>query len=204
MKDNANKNFWQSYSKFYTKVMSVNDKAYDTVCQELDKYIDKDKKVLELACGTGQLSFRMANKAKRWIATDFSENMIKEAEKRNSKGEVNFAVADATNLTYEDESFDAVVIANALHIMPDPDKALEEVRRVLKKGGILFAPTFVYKNKKSNFIIAIMEKLGFKTYYKWTPEEFSEYVQSKGYSLVSSSVIKAKPLKECIWIGKNG
>lgn len=203
MKDRTNKKFWQSYSKFYTKVMSVNDKAYDTVCRELDKYIDKDEKVLELACGTGQLSFRMANKVESWIATDFSENMIKEAEKRNSEGDVNFAVADATNLAYEDESFDAVVIANALHIMPDPDKALDEIHRVLKKDGILFAPTFVYKNKKkSNLIIWIYEKFGFKAYNKWTADEYTDYVKSKGYDLISSSLIKAKPSLECIFIGR--
>ena len=39
--------------------------------------------------------------------------------------------------------FDAAVISNALHIMPEPEKALAEIRRVLKPGGILIAPTFM-------------------------------------------------------------
>lgn len=202
MKDRTNKSFWQSYSKVYTQVMSANNKTYDAVCKELSKYIDKNKNVLELACGTGQLSFRMAGKAGTWIATDYSDNMIKEAQKRNVDGKVSFAVADATNLTYKDESFDAVVIANALHIMPDPDKALAEIRRVLKKDGILFCPTFVYKSKKSNLIIKVMEKLGFKSYNKWTVEEFTEYVKSKSFKLINTSVIKAIPLLECVWVGK--
>ena len=54
-------------------------------------------------------------------------------------------IQDATKLTYESENFDVVVIANALHIMPNPDLALWEIHRVLKKDGILFAPTFVYE-----------------------------------------------------------
>lgn len=202
MKDRTNKKFWQSYSKVYTQVMSTNNKAYDTVCRSLEKYIDKDKAVLELACGTGQLSFRMAGKTKAWIATDYSENMIKEAEKRNRESKVRFSVQDATKLTYENESFDVVVIANALHIMPEPQKALEEIHRVLKKDGIIFAPTFVYKSKKSNFIISFMERLGFKSYNKWTADEFTDYVKSQGYNLISSTVIKAKPLNECVLVGK--
>ena len=96
--------------------------------------------------------------------------MIIEAEKRN-QGEhkceqLRFCVQDATNLTYEDEKFDVVVIANALHIMPQPEKALKEIHRVLKKDGILFAPTFVYKKGYSKFLIWLMEKAGFKTYHK--------------------------------------
>ena len=97
---------------------------------------------MELACGTGQITFLMAGKSGSWEATDYSENMIKEAEKRN-QGEhkceqLRFCVQDATNLTYEDEKFNVVVIANALHIMPQPEKALKEIHRVLKKDGILF------------------------------------------------------------------
>lgn len=63
--------------------MSKNDVAYVTICDCLNDIVDRDKKVLELACGTGQITFRMADKAAIWIATDYSENMVKEAEKRN-------------------------------------------------------------------------------------------------------------------------
>ena len=110
----------------------------------------------------------MAGKSGSWEATDYSENMIKEAEKRN-QGEhkceqLRFCVQDATNLTYEDEKFSVVVIANALHIMPQPEKALKEIHRVLKKDGILFAPTFVYERGYPKLPIWLMEKAGFKTY----------------------------------------
>jgi ubiquinone/menaquinone biosynthesis C-methylase UbiE len=49
-------------------------------------------------------------------------------------------VADATALPYADDSFDAVLIANALHVMPEPEKALREIDRALRLGGILIAP----------------------------------------------------------------
>ena len=52
-------------------------------------------------------------------------------------------MADATALPYADDSFDAVLIANALHVMPEPEKALREIDRVLRPGGILIAPNFM-------------------------------------------------------------
>ena len=43
---------------------------------------------------------------------------------------------------YADQSFDVVIVVNALHIVPEPEKALSEIRRVLKDDGVLVAPTF--------------------------------------------------------------
>ena len=76
--------------------------------------------------------------------------MIKQAKRRGTTEKLSFCVADATALSYENENFDCVVISNALHIMPEPEKAMQEIRRVLKKDGILYAPTFLWAEKKSS------------------------------------------------------
>lgn len=207
--DNTNKGFWERFAKIYTAFMAKNDTAYDVICEKLNPYIDSEKNVLELACGTGQITFWMAAKSASWEATDYSENMIAEAGKRNT-GEnacdkINFRVQDATKLIYEDDSFDVVVIANALHIMPMPDLALKEIHRVLKKDGILFAPTFVYERGYSKLLIWIMEKLGFKTYHKWTKDEYVNYVSIQGFDVTEAPLVKGKPLSECVLVaGKKG
>lgn len=201
-KDNTNKGFWEKFAKIYTAFMNKNNTAYDVICENLDKYIDDKKNVLELACGTGQITFRMAGRAGTWEATDYSVNMIDEAQKRNTGenycGNVCFRVQDATDLTYENNQFDVVVIANALHIMPSPDAALNEISRVLKPGGILFAPTFVYEKGYSKALLWIMEKLGFKTYHKWQKDEFTEYVSRRGFQVIDAALVKGKPLSECV------
>lgn len=205
-KDSTNKNFWQRFAKIYTGFMAKNDAAYIAICKELDKYIEGHENVLELACGTGQLTFPMASKAASWIATDYSENMVIEAEKRREREAAEckavFQVQDATNLTYEEEQFDVVVIANALHIMPQPDEALKEIHRVLKNDGILFAPTFVYERGYSKLLIWIMEKAGFKTYYKWTRTEYTKYVSQRGFQVSADTLVKGKPLSECVLVAK--
>lgn len=203
-KDNTNKKFWERVAKVYN--MTRDDNAYDVICESLAPYIDHNKKVLELACGTGQITFRMAQKSGSWEATDYSENMVAEAGKR-SEGEASaknicFCVQDATKLTYEKEAFDVVVIANALHIMPDPDLAMKEIHRVLKKGGILFAPTFVYERGYTKWVIWLMERIGFKTYHRWQKDEFTEYVGERGFEVIESILVKEKPLSECVLVGR--
>ena len=166
MTDNTNKGFWERMARIYTAFMSKNDTAYRQICKLSEQYIDSEKSVLELACGTGQITFLMAGKSGSWEAKDYSENMIIEAEKRN-QGEhkceqLRFCVQDATNLTYEDEKFDVVVIANALHIMPQPEKALKEIHRVLKKTEFcLLLPLFM-KGAIPNCRYGLWKKPGLK------------------------------------------
>lgn len=203
--ENTNKGFWEKFAKVYTAFMAKNNMAFENICNILETYVDNEKSVLELACGTGQITFRMASKAHSWEATDYSANMIKEAKKRSDKvmfKAIHFCVQDATNLTFDDEKFDVVIIANALHIMPDPDAALREIHRVLKKDGILFAPTFVYEKGYSKLLIWLMEKLGFKTYHKWQKSEFNEYVSNRGFYVTDTILIKGKPLFECVLVAK--
>lgn len=205
MKDKTNKSFWERFAKIYAAFMSRNKHTYENISLYLNEYIDEQKKVLELACGTGQITFLSANNSLLWEATDFSEKMVSEAKKRNDESckisKINFCVQDATQLMYEDNSFDVVVIANALHIMPEPDKALCEIHRVLKDDGILFAPTFVYEKGYSRFLIWIMEKAGFKTFHKWNKRDYEEFIENKGFFIKKSILEKGKPLSECVLIG---
>lgn len=111
--DNTNKVFWEKFAGIYTGFMKKNNVSYRMLTEILEKYLSGDRKVLELACGTGQMTFLLADKAETWEATDFSEQMIIEARKRNDNKKIHFMVQDATKLTYETETFDVVVIANA-------------------------------------------------------------------------------------------
>ena len=186
-----NKKFWQRFAKLYSPFMEKgNSELYDNISKAVKPKLNKDMNVLELACGSGQLSFRLAKYARQWEATDFSENMIAEAKKKPRPKGLYFSVQDATKLPYADESFDAVMIANALHIMPEPDKAMSEIRRVLKKDGILFAPTFIHGDGAGYSIhIRLMNLIGFKTYSKWNADEFTEYIEAHSFKLIEQKVM---------------
>ena len=196
-KDGSNKSFWERFAFIYGTFMKKNDRCYEELCSLCIPYIKSDASVLELACGTGQLSFRLASKAKAWKATDFSPEMIRQTEKSNDIPSLDFEEQDATNLTFGDSSFDAVLIANGLHIMPDPDSALKEIHRVLKDGGILIAPTFVYDSLRHRLKLFAMEKAGFKTFHRWKGSQYKAYLEGQGFKTLSFSILDGNPLKEC-------
>ena len=107
-------------------------------------------KVLEIGCGTGGLWIGhddIIERCDRLFLTDLSEGMI-ETVKGNigQRDNVIYQIADIQNLCFEDDSFD-VVIANAmLYHVPDLDKGLKEVRRVLKDDGVFYCSTLGENN----------------------------------------------------------
>ena len=143
-----------------------------------------------------QLSFGLAPCARQWEATDFSEAMIAQAKRYQLHGagapgsRLFFSVQDATNLPYADHSFDAVVIANALHIMPHPEIALAEIRRVLKPGGMLFAPTFVHGTARAARLrVRLMSLAGFHVFHRWSAGEFVDYLNAHGFRVAEQSLM---------------
>lgn len=91
--------------------------------------------VLDLAAGTGSSSIVFAKPGVKVIASDFSEGML--AVGRTRHPELEFVYADATKLPFGDSSVDAVTISFGLRNVVDPKKALTEMFRVLKPGGVV-------------------------------------------------------------------
>ena len=83
-------------------------------------------------------------------------------------------------LPYADRSFDVIIVSNALHIVPEPEKALSEIRRVLKDDGVLVAPTFTHAdNAFFGKVKAFFMKLaGFSLHSKWTSNEYLAFRES--------------------------
>lgn len=96
----------------------------------------KGMRILDLAAGTGTSSAALAAHGAEVVAADFSEGMLAEGRKRHAGNPlIEFVWADATDLPFEDDSFDAVTISYGLRNVNDPQKALAEMYRVVKPGG---------------------------------------------------------------------
>ena len=188
-----NKKIWDLYAPIYEKAMRADQKYYNYMYNRIPSQIG-GKVVLEIATGPGLLAKHVASASKRMIATDYSEGMIKEAMKGEYPANLTFEVADATSLPYEDNSFDVVLIANALHVMPNPEKALAEIDRVLKDNGILIAPNFVGHKKSavSKLWGGILKLAGIKFEHQWTPEEYLKWLEDHGWKVTFSKLMPSR------------
>jgi demethylmenaquinone methyltransferase/2-methoxy-6-polyprenyl-1,4-benzoquinol methylase len=94
------------------------------------------ERILDLAAGTGTSSAALAASGAHVVAADFSEGMLEVGRRRQAGNDrIEFVHADATDLPFEDDSFDAVTISFGLRNVVEPKKGLDEMLRVLKPGG---------------------------------------------------------------------
>ena len=117
-------------------------------------------KILDLAAGTGSSSEPLHAAGADVIPADFSEGML--AAGRRARPHLKFTKADALNLPFENETFDVVTISFGLRNTSDMDKALNEAKRVTKKGGSLVVAEFsspTFKPFRTIYINYLMKAL---------------------------------------------
>lgn len=149
------------------KNYSVNKKGwFPWLFEEVFKNVDKKKKVtiLEIGCGNGAFWIENIKKIPEnvnVILSDISIGMVNDAEnglkKAAGKSErlkrlvgenFKFEAFDSEDLPLKDESINIVIANHMLFYFDKPDKVLSEVKRVLKKGGFLFASTYGSRHMK--------------------------------------------------------
>ena len=195
-------NFWDKNAGRYDRFMRKDAAAYERL-YELLRPVVRQKTVLELATGPGLIAKHIVRYADHIEAIDASQEMIEQAKQGVKSAKLYFSVQDMFHLPYADQSFDVVIVVNALHIVPEPEKALSEIRRVLKDDGVLVAPTFTHAdNAFFGKVKAFFMKLaGFPLHSKWTSADYLSFLRENGWMARKSTVLKASfPLTyaECV------
>lgn len=133
------------------------DAGYFASRESLDKYIKwrrdrssstlkiiqkkislKGQKILDVGCGYGAFSFEIAKKGGQVIGVDSCEQSLKIAKKYHSHSGTKFVKMNAEKLSFSDASFDLVIMFDVLEHVTNPEKAIDESWRVLKKKGFLY------------------------------------------------------------------
>lgn len=138
---------WNRLAGRYDTVVRVFDTSYPKVKERLATDLPRGGRILEVAAGTGQFTVELAGIAGSLLATDVSPKMVEALRQSIADARapnVELGVMSAGDIRASDGHFDAVFCANALHVMDEPEGALEEFRRVLRPGGVLVAPTFLH------------------------------------------------------------
>ena len=185
-------NFWNRNAKRYDRFMRKDRAAYEKL-YELIRPVVKARTVLELAAGTGLIAKNIVRAASHIEVTDASEEMIAEAKRNNRSAKLHFSVRDMFCLPYADKSFDVVIVSNALHIVPQPEKALAEIRRVLKDDGVLIAPTFTHGNStlRGRIKLFFMKLAGFPLNSRWSSADYLAFLRQNGWTVRKSTVAES-------------
>ena len=186
------KTFWDRTAKIYDRFMRKDSKAYEQMYALIYPVV-RHKQVLELATGTGLIAKHIVSSADHIEATDASPEMIAQAKQGVQSTKLHFSVQDMFCLPYADRSFDVVIVSNALHIVPEPEKALAEIHRVLKDDGVLIAPTFTHDGKDffGNVKAIFMKMVGFRQYSNWSSESYLDFLREQGWTVQKSEVLEA-------------
>jgi ABC-2 type transport system ATP-binding protein len=140
--------------------------------------------VLELGCGTGLYSEILAKKAAQVLATDFSQEMVEAAiRKRGNLENTKFQQANALEIQFEDSVFDMVFMANLIHVVGNPERVIQESKRVLKKGGRILITSFAINDMSLISRIAIAIRY-IRTFGKPSPEAVKEKVTKRSIELL--------------------
>ena len=140
--------------------------------------------VLDAGCGVGHLGQALDRLGRRdidLIGTDFQEELLA----RVTNGYVGLAEADVHHLPFKSGAFSAVLTSNALHHFPDPYRAMVEIARVLKPGGVFvcYDPRFVTPLELLKKFLRRNDKLFTKDHKSFRVGEYRDLIGSSGLSV---------------------
>lgn len=190
-------NTWDRLSARYDKIVSLFDLSYPRVRELLRVDLPDREHVLEVAAGTGQFTFDLAETAKRVTATDVSPEMVKRLEAKIAERgveNVTTAVMSSYALEVEDGALDAIFCANALHVMETPKMALREFRRALRPGGRLVIPTFCHGIDRRRRMLSRLLGLfsPFVAHTRFSPASLLDMVVSEGFEAQQPILLPGK------------
>ena len=191
------KSFWDRWARFYDLAEWTNRKAYTAAASRVAELVPAGAGVLDCAAGTGAFSLAAAKRAGSVLCTDRSEAMLDRARKKAAKmglNNISFAGRDVTALSDPDGAFDAVIAANVLHLLPQPELAVRELWRVTAPGGRLILPTFLQGKVGAAYgvMIKIYQGVGFHYEHAFTPETYREFLERLGLGPVTVEVINGR------------
>ena len=187
--------FWDKVSGVYDLFENIYNKSvYQATGESVAKYIKNTDRVLECACGTGAISIFIAPVCKNLFVSDYSVGMLKQARKKlKNYDNIDYRRVDITDIKAKDNSFDVVVAGNVIHLLPDPQRAMNELTRVCKDGGRLVIPKYINGDEGTNKLaVKFLEKLGANFKCQFDAESYEKFFKDMGYKNVVYEVVRGR------------
>lgn len=195
MKNGRGRAFWDRFADRYAARQIKDVAAYEALITDAASRFTAGDTVLELGCGTGSIAIRLAPFVSRYIATDFSPEMIRISSAKPAPVNLAFEVADAAT-SFSSGPFDAICAFNVLHLVDDPARLLAEIHAHLKPGGLLISKTWCFA-EVSWPLRSLFRTLGFVGLFppahRLTVVALRDMMLSAGLEIVEQRVLGAYP-----------
>lgn len=185
--------FYESFASDFDSRMNMYDtnKRINVIFNELLVEDITERKLLDAGCGTGWFSKAAVERGAIVTSMDIGENLLEQVSRKCNSQRV---VGSILNIPFPDETFDIVMSSEVIEHVPDPDKAIVELFRVLKKGGTLILTT---PNKSWYFAIWIANTFKLRPYQgleNWTGWwEMKRKLKAIGFNEIEMSGIHMFP-----------
>ena len=194
LRDRSVSTFWDRVAWLYDLAERSNRTVNAAAAARVAELVPVEARVLDCAAGTGEFSLAAAKRAASVLCTDQSRPMLDRARKKAAKRgltNISFAQRDVTALSDPDGSFDAVIAANVLHLLPEPETAVRELWRVTAPGGRLILPTYLQGKAGTAYgaMIKIYQGVGFHYEHAFTPETYRMFLEKLNLAPVALEVI---------------
>jgi phosphatidylethanolamine/phosphatidyl-N-methylethanolamine N-methyltransferase len=185
--------YWERHAKRYDRSTRFLSRPVPRMLELAVEAATGKGWVLEVAAGTGLITTAIAPVVGELIATDYAYEMVQQLEARvrdENLANVRCEQADLYNLRFDAGSFDAVFAANVLHLVPDLESALASLRRVLKPGGLLVAPTYLHEETfGASMLSRVLSLTGFPGQRRFTSATLLAATESAGFAITRSEAI---------------
>lgn len=181
------KKFWDRSAEKYIKSPIKDEAVYRKKLAITREFLGLDSKVLEFGCGSGNTAIFHAPYVEHIVATDISDKMIEVAQRKAVEAGVKnivFRQGTLNSLELRDESFDAVLGLNVLHLLEDVDEAISNVYRILRDGGVFVSSTSLIAeiNVVFRWLISGMQILGLAPFVsRFTKNQFILKLLKSGF-----------------------
>jgi len=136
--------FWDRIADKYAQKAVGNEDVYQQKLARTRALLTPASDVLEIGCGTGSTALTLAPHAGKIRALDLSKRMLEIAQEKARKQQIDnviFEQSDVDQLAGENETYDMILAHNILQLLDDKDKAIQQIHRLLKPGGMFISST---------------------------------------------------------------
>lgn len=183
--------FWDKIAGLYDSAEFLNGKVYGEMLLMVRRLVPKGARVLDTAAGTGELSIAASKRAASVHCTDISVEMMKTAQRKVHRlgiENITFEQRNIFDLSDKDDTYDVVMAGNVLHLLNNPHRAIKELYRVTKPGGLILLPTFITKGKAKH-LLELYKKLGYNASAEYDLQTYRAMLKSANLGKVKTKLI---------------